>query len=158
MSTKSTLRYGNSFHLYTKAFEDDAMYLELEGCSFIASEKSVTVRIPLAIWEHIRAASIADSSLAPMSDASLEEFVRKKHAAYLKNVAKGGHFALIGIGVWGKGSAAQTFKRGLKWFAMERRRQRKLQAEIAQLKAAEAKPTGKRPLSKPKRSLSRKSV
>lgn len=39
MSTKSTIRYGEKFHLYVDAFdkrEDDVVHLELEGIEFSA--------------------------------------------------------------------------------------------------------------------------
>ena len=31
MSTKCTIRYGKRWHLYQECFEDDVVYLELEG-------------------------------------------------------------------------------------------------------------------------------
>ncbi len=52
MSTKATIKYGDSFHLYNDCFDDDAIYLELNGkfeIEFSVSEEGnqyLTVRIP----------------------------------------------------------------------------------------------------------------
>jgi len=51
MSTKATIKYGDSFHLYNDCFDDDAIYLELNGkfeIEFSVSEEGnqyLTVRI-----------------------------------------------------------------------------------------------------------------
>ena len=64
MSTKSSLAYGDtvvastrneskernlSFHLYQECFDEDNVYLELEGVEFEASPERVMVTIPIAI-------------------------------------------------------------------------------------------------------------
>lgn len=54
MSTKSSIAYGPDFHLYHEMMEDGAVYLQIEGQAFEASPGEVTVRIPIAVWEHIR--------------------------------------------------------------------------------------------------------
>ena len=62
MSTKSSIACGPNFHLYHEAFEQDAVYLELEQAFFEASPNKVTVAIPVVIWEVIRQHAGADLS------------------------------------------------------------------------------------------------
>lgn len=54
MSTKSTIMYFEDAHLYHEAFEDDAVYLELENVQFKASNNRVQLRIPVSAWESLR--------------------------------------------------------------------------------------------------------
>lgn len=55
MSTKSTITYGDGFHLYHELMEEgEDVYLRLNDCYFEAMPGEVTVRIPLHVWEHVR--------------------------------------------------------------------------------------------------------
>ena len=54
MSTKSSIAYGPTFHLYNEALDEDYVYLEMEGVQFEASYNRVMVPIPMHIWEYIR--------------------------------------------------------------------------------------------------------
>lgn len=54
MSTKSTIIYGDGFHLYTELFDGKHVFLELSAVEFIATPGAVTVAIPLPVWECIR--------------------------------------------------------------------------------------------------------
>ena len=54
MSTKATIAYGNNFHLYREVFDEDFIYLEMEGVRFEASYNRVMIPIPVHIWEVIR--------------------------------------------------------------------------------------------------------
>lgn len=69
MSTKDSIAYGDNFHFYGEALEDDeARYLELEGAEFQANHRGVTVKIPAAIWEVIRHLGGPDISLVDLTD------------------------------------------------------------------------------------------
>ena len=75
MSTKSSLAYGDNFHLYQECFDEENVYLELESVEFEASRDRVTVSIPVAIWEVIRAYGAVDLAYANYSDAEIETIV-----------------------------------------------------------------------------------
>ncbi|WP_404420503.1 hypothetical protein [Nibricoccus sp. IMCC34717] len=139
MSTKSTLRHGESFHLYSEAFDKEAVYLEVRKAEFTATHDSVTVRIPLEIWEYVRQATRAEFDLAKLSDAKLRELVRVRLKHHLKLAAMGGIFARFGARVWGEGSDHQKLKRGFTWFKKARAKQRELLDRIASFAAAERK-------------------
>ncbi|MFA6289267.1 MAG: hypothetical protein WC661_17935 [Opitutaceae bacterium] len=78
MSTKSTITYGKDFHLYTD-YEDGltGVWLQLDqpgdfiAAGYSGKTTSVTLRIPLAVWEHLRQHSPADYSLADLTDAQI---------------------------------------------------------------------------------------
>ena len=78
MSTKSTITHGKDFHLYTD-YEDGCtgVWLQLDqpgdfiAAGYSGKTTSVTLRIPLAVWEHLRQHSPADYSLADLTDAQL---------------------------------------------------------------------------------------
>jgi hypothetical protein len=74
VSTKSSIAWGDDFHLYSEAFDEDGgRYLELRGVEFHASPTGVTVRIPAAIWEVIRHLGGADLSLVDLTDEQIRE-------------------------------------------------------------------------------------
>jgi hypothetical protein len=58
MSTKSTIKCGDDWHLYDE-FIDDTVWLELQGQPFEARLGSVAVRLPPAVIDAIRAAPAA---------------------------------------------------------------------------------------------------
>lgn len=60
MSTKSTIVRGEGFHVYAELFDPRHLYLSLEGVEFEATPRGVTVVVPIALWERIRAATAAD--------------------------------------------------------------------------------------------------
>ena len=49
MSAKSSLYYGHGFHLYSEAFDDTAVYLQVDGLS-----TTTTFHIPLHVWKQMR--------------------------------------------------------------------------------------------------------
>ena len=87
MSTKASIAYSNNFHLYHECFDEENVYLELEGVEFNASPNHVTVTIPVAIWETIRQHSVVDLSYADKSDEEIkimvEEQVERRIKKYL---------------------------------------------------------------------------
>ena len=86
MSTRSSIAYGDNFHLYQEGFDDENIYLELEKTEFEACSQRVMVAIPIEVWEYIRSYSFADYSLIDMSDeeilASAEEEVERRITRY----------------------------------------------------------------------------
>ncbi|NJM74895.1 MAG: hypothetical protein HC852_02890 [Acaryochloridaceae cyanobacterium RU_4_10] len=63
MSTKSSIAYGDNFHLYQEIFDTGAVYLELTDADFEVQSSSgqnrIQVRIPAEIWEIIRTKEIS---------------------------------------------------------------------------------------------------
>lgn len=98
MSTKSTLTYGENFHFYLD-HEDAHTGVWLEICQphdttaagYAGFITQTTVRIPLAIWEHIRQHTAADYTLADHTDPELlakaEELARKNREQYRQALA-----------------------------------------------------------------------
>ncbi|MET4709923.1 hypothetical protein [Endozoicomonas lisbonensis] len=78
MSTKCSLAYGDDFHLYEEVFDDYHVYLSLEKAEFEASNNEVMVRIPLAIWEHIRQFTNARFDLIDFDDEALLKLTEKE--------------------------------------------------------------------------------
>lgn len=77
MSTKSTLVYGGTFHLYTECFDDNNVWLELQKPEFEVTQDHLVVGIPNHIWEHVRQRTNYDVSMADKTDEELEVMVRK---------------------------------------------------------------------------------
>jgi hypothetical protein len=73
MSNKSTIVSGPTFSLSTDLFDNEQVYLELDGVEFEATNQRVQVAIPIAIWEVIRKHSPLDLSLIDKSDAEIQQ-------------------------------------------------------------------------------------
>ncbi|MBS1792099.1 MAG: hypothetical protein JST85_30615 [Acidobacteria bacterium] len=71
MSTKSTIAHGGNFHFYYEAWDDDRVYLELEGTEFEVGNNRVMVSIPIHIWETIRPLGGARLELVNHTDEDL---------------------------------------------------------------------------------------
>ena len=81
MSTKSSLAWGDDFHLYEEIFEEGVVHLELRGVDFQANRDAVEVAIPIAIWESIRQVGVATFELADRTDVELEAMAQAEVAA-----------------------------------------------------------------------------
>jgi hypothetical protein len=142
MSTKASLCYGPKHHLYQEALDCDAVFLEIAGCDFQAScldaaAGEVTVRIPLAIWEHIRGFTIASFDLADLTDPDLQLHVHAKCEKRQQDIAKSRNEGLAkftGCLVWAGNTPEEELMNGMKWFEGERARQRALRSAIAELR------------------------
>jgi hypothetical protein len=78
MSTKSTILYiPGQAHLYEEAFDDEHLYLQLEGVEFTAAPTSVTVGIPRIVWEVLRQAGALDLPFAQLTDKDLDARARQ---------------------------------------------------------------------------------
>jgi len=85
MSTKATLAGGQKFHLFADAWDEDAVWLTIESDRFEVSERGATIRIPIAIWEYIRAVPGVRFDLALKSARELKQLA---HAAARENCAR----------------------------------------------------------------------
>lgn len=114
MSTRSTLTYGGSFHLYVD-YEDahTGVWLEIgQPHDTVAAGHAgiipkTTVRIPLAVWEHIRHYTPADYSLADITEVELlaraEALARENRERYRRALAasksaQGQRFPMVALG------------------------------------------------------------
>jgi hypothetical protein len=61
MSTHWTLSSGEGFKLYVDLIEPGMIYLRLDGLPFEARPDAVTVGLPLALWERLRAVETVDA-------------------------------------------------------------------------------------------------
>ena len=84
MSTKVTIAHGPNFHLYHEVFEEDHVYLELEGTQFEAGYNRVMVPIPAHVWEVIRHYPGVDFTYADKTDAELRQYVEQEVDGRLK--------------------------------------------------------------------------
>ena len=66
MSTKCTIAYTKKFHLYKECFDENSVYLEKD-----VDASSITVEIPIYIWEYIRNFSVCSFDLIEKSDEEL---------------------------------------------------------------------------------------
>lgn len=71
MSTRSTIVYGGTFHLYNEMFDEQFIYLEMDGTHYEAGYNRVMVPIPIHIWEVIRKRGAPDLSFVGKTDAEL---------------------------------------------------------------------------------------
>jgi hypothetical protein len=140
MSTKATIAYGPTFHFYQEVFDDDAVYLELEGVQFEAGYNRVMVPIPVHIWEVIRQYPGVDLSFAEKTDAELEQYVEQEVNERVRQYQEAsenakGLVSLCGALVYGSAEEPreQQIARGLEYFTNMRAHQRQIQAAIAEL-------------------------
>lgn len=148
MSTKATITHGEKFHFYHECFDDDHVYLQLEGAEYEANREQVTVAVPVDIWEVIRHRGSPRLDLIDYSDEELQLLVEREvdeHIAEYNRHApedESGR-ALVSLGgsfVYGRADAsrAEQLDRGLKHFTEERARQRQIAARVAELRGAPA--------------------
>ena len=140
MSTKSTLVYGLSFHLYNDCFEQDNVYLELEKTHFECYPDKVTVAIPVVVWEVIRQSAGADFSWAAKSDDEIQSFVEQEVHGRLtafQDKESGSKKFMFGNSVFGLASEPREnqIEKGLAYYFGERDRQRKIFEQIQDLVA-----------------------
>ena len=144
MSTKASLAYGEGFHLYHEQLdEEEAVYLELEGdgVHFKVDQRSVTVRIPLHVWEYIRHRGGFQPQYHEMDDAALlqhvtnevDERIREWEASSSKSV----FLEICGSAVYGLASAPrdQQIAHGVVWATTRRAEEQAILARIQALAA-----------------------
>lgn len=141
MSTKSTISHGPNFHLYNEAFEQDCVYLQLDKTDFEVTRDSVTIAIPVVVWEVIRQSAGVDLSWASKTDEEIRAFVEsdvdrrislnqtdKSNSAFVRS---------FGIQTFGPASDPRDsqIERGLACYFEIREKQRLLVKQIAELYA-----------------------
>jgi hypothetical protein len=139
MSTRATIAHGDHFHLYHEVFDEDRVYLKLDGIAFVATPHAVTVAIPRAVWACIRRSGEPDLSAADETDEALSARVRSEVAARLGKVrewrehGRGSRFEeSFGWGAYGSPDEPEEeqVRRGIGEMTVRRERARKLAADI----------------------------
>lgn len=149
MSTKSTIAYGNNFHFYHEAFDDDHVYLELEGTEFEAGHGRVMVSIQMHIWETIRPLGGArlelvnhtDEDLLATVEADVNERIARHEELLRENPERVGFASLCGLFVYGGADdpREEQIKSGMEHYRRERERQRITLAAIQELREAQSR-------------------
>lgn len=142
MSTKCSLAYGDTFHLYQECFDQDNVYLELEGVEFEAATERVMVSIPIAIWETIREYSILDLSYADKTDEEIEAMVVEEVDSRIQeynncdNKRQKKFIAVLGAIPYGLASSKrdEQIEQGKRYFHDQRGRQSAIKDAIKTLK------------------------
>ena len=142
MSTKCSLAYGDCFHLYQECFDEDNVYLEIEGVEFEATPERVMVTIPIAIWETIREHTNLDLSYADLTDeelgAMVVEAVDERIEEYnnCQDERQRNFIAVIGAIPYGLASAPrdEQIEQGKRYFRDQRERQSLIKEQIEALK------------------------
>lgn len=145
MSTKSTIAWGEDFHLYREVFDDDHVYLQLDTTHSEAGCGRVMIPIPIHIWETVRHLGGARLDLVELLDEDLLAKVRKdvderiaEYQAALERPGRAGLLAIIGSIVYGTADKPrdEQIQRGMEYFRHQRQRQRDIQARITMLRGA----------------------
>ncbi len=146
MSTRSTLAYGPSFHLYHEVLDEDYVYLRIEGTQFEASYGQVMVPIPVHVWEVIRRHSGVDLGLADQTDDELRRHVEQMVDDRLKRHQKAAEnakpiAALAGSLVLGSIDEPREIQvaKGLEDYTRRREHQRQVRQAITELERANTK-------------------
>ena len=141
MSTKSSIACGPNFHFYREAFEQDAVYLELEQAFFEASPDKVTVAIPVVVWEVIRQYAGADLSWAAKTDEEIRQWVEneveERIALSQTASANRAFFGRVGNLAFGSVDDPRELQqeRGLAYCFEIRQKQRQLITQVNELKS-----------------------
>ena len=146
MSTKATIAYGPTFHLYHEALDEDFVYLEIEGAQFEASYNRVMVPIPVHIWETIRRYPGIDLRCADKTDDELRDYVEHEVSDRIRHFEKAseranGIASLSGSPVFGPADQPrdQQIAAGIEYFIKVREHQRQVKDAIAKLEQANRK-------------------
>ena len=144
MSTKSTIAYGPTFHLYHEALDDDYVYLELEQVQFEASYNRVMVPIPVHIWEVIRQYPGIDFSWTEKSDQGILDYVTqsvddriRKYEETEEN--RKGLISLIGFLAFGTADEPrdEQIEKGVTFYRDLRTHQQQVKTAIEELQQAQ---------------------
>jgi len=146
MSTKATIAYGPTFHLYHEALDEDFVYLEIEGAQFEESYNRVMVPIPVHIWETIRRYPGIDLRFVDKTDDELRDYVEHEVSDRIRHFEKAseranGIASLSGSPVFGPADQPrdQQIAAGIEYFIKVREHQRQVKDAIAKLEQANRK-------------------
>jgi hypothetical protein len=146
MSTKATIAYGSNFHFYHEVFDDDRVYLELEGVQFEAQRNRVMVPIPVHIWEVIRTYPGIDLSFADKTDEEVRQYVEREVDERITEYQQAEENAKPLISLFGGlayGTAdtprEQQIEQGVAYFTELRDHRRQVKAAIEELQRKNAR-------------------
>ena len=153
MSTKATIARGPTFHLYHGVFDDESVYLELDGARFEASPDRVVVPIPVHAWEHARRFPGVDLSLADAADdelrADVEAYVDDRIVQYgaAETDRDRAFLAVVGSLVYGPADAPreEQVARGMEERRRRRDYERGVRAAVERLGSGGRPSPGERP-------------
>jgi hypothetical protein len=147
MSTKATIAHGKNFHFYHECFDDNHVYLELEGMEFEAGYNRVMVSIPIHIWETIRHLGAArldlvnhtDEDLLAMVESQVDERIAQYQEDIRTNPKVAGWIRLSGSLLYGGADEPreEQIKSGMDYLRRERQRQREVHEAIIKLREAQ---------------------
>ncbi len=142
MSTKVTVAYGENFHLYKEVFDEDFIYLEIEGVQFEASYNRVMMPIPVHIWEVIRQYEGTDLSWALRTDEEIVRYVEQEVDKRIQKYQQAENekskrlIALLGSIPYGNADTPrqQQIEKGIAYFKSLREHQQQICQAIEELK------------------------
>ena len=147
MSTKSTITHGNTFHFYRECFDDDHVYLELEGTQFEAGYNRVMIPIPVHLWEHLRRYPGETFDHADLSDDDIRRCVERDVDGRIEDYrravdVKKGLVSMIACFPYGPAADARQdqIARGIKFYRDRRTRRREVLAAVETLDRANPNP------------------
>jgi hypothetical protein len=133
MSTRYTLAHGEEFHLYRDCMDEDHVFLQLAGPRFSYEDGSVTLAIPLEVWEAVRQKSCVqiDEDLLGKTDEQLLEKVQD----FVAKRPKEGIARIFGVMAYGGADLPpeQQIAHGLAYYKEKRDKQADLLTRIAAL-------------------------
>lgn len=88
MSTKCSIAHGPGFHLYNDSFDEEHVFLQLDQSDFTVTPDSLTVKIPLHVWDYLRGFPGADFADVTASDEQILEEAIKAVGSRLAQVAE----------------------------------------------------------------------
>ena len=147
MSTKSTVAHGPAFHLYSEVFDEDNVYLEIEGTHFEASYNRVMIPIPIHVWQIIRRcpgtqlnyAKKTDEELRFQAEQDVDDRLKRYQESLQQDSSRAKALAFLGGGfVYGdiNQPREQQIETGIQHFIKRREHQQQILAAIAELERA----------------------
>ena len=144
MTVKATLAYGNSFHFYHDALDNNHVYLELEDVPYEVGYRRVLVAIPIDVWEVVRGLGAAkldlvnasDEDIAGMVARAVDERMAEYERVQFSDREEAERLRFNDSLVFGAAdtSRERQVMRGIEYYNTERERQREVAARIAQHK------------------------
>ena len=133
MSTKSTLLSFDSVHLYTEAFDDKNVYLEMDNIKFNASNNQITLEIPIEIWEVIRQKEAIYHYCHDWTDDYIKDYVENEVS---KRINEKGILRIFGMFIYGDADDCkeEQIKIGIDYYTKKRTEENALINKIAALK------------------------
>lgn len=146
MSTKCSISYSNTHHLYNECFDNENIYLSLKNCPFEVFNGEIMVGIPLHIWETIRHKGGTDLSKADLTDDQLLQDVEREvdrrireYQGATDNDKLKSWLNFCGSFIFGgtKDPRESQIKLGMEYSINERTRQKAIKDKIEELKRKE---------------------